>query len=105
MGAAAMTNNQVISISDGVRKPKPKRIQATKLPSGLELPADLVPDSMALLPAASMAEAIHFTGCSPGEDRNAVMSVSSLEELTTLTRDWRLPQLVNVWNQIQAYAG
>ncbi len=110
MNGCVMTNNQVISISDGVQKQKPRRvaIQATKVPSGIELHVELVPDSTAILPEASsrlaqvgaIGESIHFSGCLEAAARNAVMNVSSLEELTTFTTDWRVPQLVSVWNQI-----
>ena len=55
MNGCVMTNNQVVSISDGVQKQKPRRvaIQATKVPSGIELHVELVPDSTAILPEAS----------------------------------------------------
>ncbi len=134
MGATAMTNNQVIPITDGLPKPKRRRIaaQATTGARGIELHLELRPDSADISPQANsrlaegsaIAEAICFKGCSETEDGDrsywiasdnrvgvlaagqakpaddAVVSVSSLEELTTATSHWPMPQLVSVWNQI-----
>jgi len=102
-----MTNNQVISIPDRVRKPKPKRI-AVPATKAIELPLDLVADATAILPKASRqavagsasAASICFQGCSEAEARKAVMRVPSLEELTTFTSAWPMLQLVRVWNQL-----
>jgi len=107
INGCVMTNNQVISIPDRVRKPKPKRI-AVPATKAIELPLDFVADATAILPKASRqpvegsasADPICFQGCSEAEARKAVMRVSSLEELTTFTSTWRLPQLVSMWNQI-----
>jgi len=79
-----MTNNQVISIPDRVRKPKPKRI-AVPATKAIELPLDFVADATAILPKASRqpvagsasADSICFQGCSEAEARKAVMRVPS----------------------------
>ena len=107
MNGCVMTNNQVTSITDRVRKPKPKRL-AVPAKKGIELPLDFVADSTAILPKASRqpvagsasADSICFQGCSEAEARKAVMRVSSLEELTTVTSAWPMLQLVRVWNQL-----
>ena len=101
MNGCVMTNNQVISIPDRVRKPKPKRL-AVPATKAIELPLDFVSDSTAILPKASCqpVEGSCFQGCSEAEAGKAVMRVSSLKELTTFTSAWPMLQLVRVWNQL-----
>jgi len=79
-GAIVMTNNQVIPITDGVRKSRRRRvaIRVEKGLRGIELHADLVPE-FAAIPAEPSREAeqesdvsgsISFRGCAEADDHS-----------------------------------
>jgi hypothetical protein len=105
-------------------------VQANNGTSGIEIHAHLTTDGAALGPQSSgpgtepsgVTEEISFRGCDERIDDKKTYSIgsdcrmqvlaagratpgdaltfSTLEELTASTRDWRLPQLVSLWNQL-----
>ncbi len=78
MGATAMTNNHIIPITAGVRGPKRSRVavRTAKGPEGIEIHAELLHESAAILPQPSIEpvevsgneQSIHFRNCSEVEE-------------------------------------
>ena len=78
MGATAMTNNHIIPITAGVRKPKRRRVvvRTAKGPEGIEIHAELLPESAEMPPQPSsepmeqsaLGQSIHFRGCTEAQE-------------------------------------
>ncbi len=114
-----MANKRVIPIDVGARKPRSRRvlIQASQGATGIEIQVQLAADAAAPSTDESDQGAESTVGSSktyrlqsdytlevlaagqakPGD---AAATVSSLEELTTATCDWRMSQLVTLWNKL-----
>ena len=118
-GSTVMANKRVIPITAGARKPKSRRvlIQASQGAAGIEIQVQLAPDAAGASTDGSSHRAestissnttdqyqSHTTrevlAAGQAKPGDADATVSSLEELATATREWRMPQFVTLWNKL-----
>ena len=118
-GSTVMANKRVIPITAGVRKPKSRRvlIQASQGAAGIEIQVQLAPDGAPASPdEGNWGEestvgsnktyrlgsdcAIEVLAAGQAKPGDAAATISSLEELTAATREWRTPQFVTLWNKL-----